>query len=234
MEFDLICIIPLFGYDCGRVASRMCASLTSIVTTKQIKIVFIYDMTVSVQSLFTILQIMKSVENKNISMDFIFSEKTSSGYKRNLGIDKYHSHCKLIWLLDQDDWLLSDSFDNIIDVALETINSGNPCIMVPFQRPIIDGLYTNIDTVLSMPWQYIYNPQVASNYRFDETIEMGSDIPFVIGILTDYNLYDPITGSIKAIRYDKPIYYYNYMNVNSESRRCLVSDINEGKYDEVH
>lgn len=224
MKFDLICIIPLFGYNCGRVASRMCASLASIVTTKKIKIVFIYDKTVSIQSLLTILQIMQSVNNKNLSTEIIFSDKTSSGYKRNLGIEKYHSQCKLIWLLDQDDWLLPDYFDEIIDIAQETIDAGNPCIMIPFQRPVLDHILTNIDSVMTMPWQYIYDPEVAIKYKFDETIEMGSDIPFVVGILTDYDLYDPITSHIRAIRFDKPIYYYNYMNNNSESRRVLAEE----------
>lgn len=220
MRYDLICIIPLYGENCGRVSSRMCASISSAVTTKKIKIVFIYDSTVSVQSLFTINQIMTSTKN-TYDIEYVFSGLSSSGYKRNYGIRYYSDSCDLIWLLDQDDWLLIDDFDPIIDIAKETIESGQPCIKIPFQRPINEEVYTNIDEVLSMPWQYIYNPQVAKKYKFDEDIEMGSDIPFVVGILVDNNLYNYETGKLSAITFNKYIYYYNYLNPYSESIKEL-------------
>lgn len=206
----------------------MCASLSALITTKKVKIVFIFDRTVSFESMYTIKAIMDSNVHETIDVDYIYSEKTASGYKRNLGIETYGPQCDLIWLLDQDDWLLIDGLDSVIEVAKETIESGQPCIMIPFQRPSNDAVTTNIDTVISMPWQYIYDPKVASKYRFDEDIEMGSDVPFVAGILTDYELYDPHSGRVSAILFDKPLYYYNYLNVNSESRRVLDKLIAEG------
>ena len=216
--YDLTFILPLYGENFFTTSLMMFSSLLRIRTSKSINVLVFYDETTPIESIDYIEQLIEQCKSKNISFEFIFSENTHSGYKRNKGIEKASENSKYIWLIDQDDWLLIEEIDKLILLADELIEKEKrPLVRIDFQRQTLVGAKTNIDEVLSMPWQYIIDAKIAAKYKFDETVEMNSDVPFIFGIIEGEN----ITELMKT---NDAMYYYNYLSPDSESYKWFVTD----------
>ena len=219
-EYELTFIIPLYGENCFTTSAKMAMSLALLKTTKKVRFLFFHDDTVPTEAIDQILQLFKLHRQPTVEVVTCFVNNPRSGYKRNRGIDICTSDSKLIWFIDQDDMLLFEDLDPVINTALEMLIDGNkPLIKVPFQSLDITFATTNINTVITMPWQYIFNVDLVKDYKFDETTEMGSDVPFVIKIIEDY-LKDEKTDEIPS--FVSPMYFYNYLYWDSESYRYFI------------
>lgn len=215
--YDLVCVLPLYGKNCEDVSLRMISSMALQKTTFKVKYLFYYDDTVSTQALNQIVFLMDS---RNIDYEIIKSEKTCSGYKRNLGLRYAEKNAKYVWLLDQDDYL---EYEDSIDIILKYCLKENPKILkLLFRTPsYLDEQNTKIiHSIPTMPWQYVVKTDLLNGISFKEDNEYGSDIPYSIQLLVK-NGYAVVNNEL-TMNYVElpptcaiPLYYYNYLNKNS-------------------
>lgn len=215
--YDLVCVLPLYGKNCEDVSLRMISSMALQKTTFKVKYLFYYDDTVSTK---TLNQIIFLMDSRNIDYEIIKSEKTCSGYKRNLGLRYAEKNAKYVWLLDQDDYL---EYEDAIDIILKYCLKENPKILkLLFRTPsYLDEENTKIiHSIPTMPWQYVVKTDLLDGISFKEDNEYGSDIPYSIQLLVK-NGYAVVNNEL-TMNYVKlpptcaiPLYYYNYLNKNS-------------------
>ena len=225
-KFYLSIIIPLYGPNCAAVSARLFASLATLKVSVPIQYLIYYDDTVPAKAVEQIRYLFTIHGNKNVTVKIIYSANTSSGYKRNQGVIEGCATSELIWFIDQDDFLITDSLDDVIRCAMKVAKTDKiPVFGIKFQRPQDNRYETNIDKIIIMPWQYLYDADRVKDYRFSETFEMGSDLPFVWKILSDFS-GEQEEQKIETKYYVRPIYFYNYMNVDSCSFKYFVIDGN--------
>ena len=118
--YDLGLILPLYGRECCITAERMVRSIFSQKLEKyKVKCVIFYDKTVPSEALVCIVNDLSIFRNTNLSVEMHYTgEITSSGYKRNLGVECC-SDCEYIWFVDQDDSIL---YQNTIEKLFEEID----------------------------------------------------------------------------------------------------------------
>ena len=215
--YDLVCVLPLYGKNCEDVSLRMISSMALQKTTFKVKYLFYYDDTVSTK---TLNQIIFLMDSRNIDYEIIKSEKTCSGYKRNLGLRYAEKNAKYVWLLDQDDYL---EYEDAIDIILKYCLKENPKILkLLFRTPsYLDEQNTKIiHSIPTMPWQYVVKTDLLDGISFKEDNEYGSDITYSIQLLVK-NGYAVVNNEL-TVNYVElppicaiPLYYYNYLNKNS-------------------
>lgn len=215
--YDLVCIVPLYGESCEDVSLRMISSLALQKTKFSVKFLFYYDNTVSKDALGQIISLFKGRHN---DYDIIYSGQTCSGYKRNLGLKFAEENSKYVWLLDQDDYLLTDK---VIDIALTyLLQSNDKVFKITFRIPDYIDAENNkiIHSIPTMPWQYIIRTDLIKGYKFNENNEYGSDVPYTIRFLAmnDYiKINEDLSVTYKkmlpAVNYS--LYFYNYLNPHS-------------------
>lgn len=215
--YDLTCIVPLYGKNCEDVSLRMVSSLALQKTRFSVKYLFYYDDTVSIH---TLTQIDNLFGRRGKDYSAVYSNKTCSGHKRNLGLRFAEANSTYVWLLDQDDYLLRD---DVIELILQYLNGTNGEVFkVTFTVPdsIDEGNNQIIHSIPTMPWQYVVRTDLISGYAFNEENEYGSDVPFSIRFLVmhDYmKVNEDLSVTFKKIlpAFKNSIYLYNYLNPNS-------------------
>ena len=229
---DLVCVIPLYGDDCQDVSLRMVSSLALQKTGYIVKYVFYYDDTVSRATINQICFLM-SQRGRILDKDYyiFYSEITSSGHKRNLGLKFALENSIYVWFLDQDDYLLRD--DAIQIILYNCYKAQLDAVQIKFNIPdSVDA--ANRKTIFNtptMPWKYIFKTSKLEGYAFREDCEYGSDIPITIRYLSDndhikfnddltFNFY--IDNQIPTIK--ATIYFYNYLNTNSHMYSFAIKD----------
>ena len=234
--YDITCVIPLYGKTCEDTSLRMVSSLALQKTDYSVKYLFYYDDTVSKDALAQIYFLFKG---RNIDYDVIYSNKTCSGYKRNMGIEWAQKNSKYIWFIDQDDYLVNDDvFESTIPALLKY---NLPCIKVTYNIPDYINAFNreNILKTPTMPFQYIIRTDLIDDCRFDEDIEYGSDINYVIKFLLEQGYYKFSEDSTMLnLAKDFPTittiqYFYNYLNENSYMNKHAVSE-HKTKQEEIN
>ena len=217
--YDLTVILPLYGKDCEDVSLRMVSSLALQKTQFNVKYLFYFDKTVSVGAIYQIESLFRR-RHPEKDYDIIYSNETCSGYKRNLGLKFAEENSKYVWLVDQDDYIISD---DVIEIVLKFLLGNNErAFKISFATPDYLDEENNkiIHSIPTMPWQYIVRTDLIKGYRFREDGEYGSDVPFSIRflVMNDYmKVNDDLTVSIKTLmpQIRNNLYFYNYLNPNS-------------------
>ncbi len=221
-KFDLVCILPLYQ-DNPKVSLDMIASLARQTTKYKVYYKIYWDDTVKGDVLQLIDTVFYICNIKNYDCEHC--DNTHSGYKRNRGIEfALENDIDYIWFIDQDDHLILDNtFDVILDffkanaVNFDILRLGYkiPDTVNEINRKF---LYSTI----TMPWQYVFKAKELANYRYNEELEYGSDVPVTIYYLLDhgyltYRDNQPASFIISKqfLLITTPIYYYNYLNKNS-------------------
>lgn len=216
--YDLTCVIPLYGENCEDTSLRMVSSLAVQKTNYKVRYLFFVDDTVSQKA---IDQINYLIGGKGIEYHILASKETSSGYKRNIGIDMSLDESEFIWFIDQDDYLIkNETFDIILDSfsLYPTLNFARIMFLVPDNIGAFNE--KTIYNTPTMPFQWVIRTELLRDCRFRTDVEYGSDIPITISILAKEKFIrfnkDLTFAYIKDLpRFNIVLYYYNYLNNNS-------------------
>lgn len=230
MKYDLTCVIPLYGDNCEDTSLRMVSSLAVQKTKYKVRYLFFDDETVSEK---TLEQINYLLGGRNIDFHIIASSKTSSGYKRNRGIEMSLDVSKYIWFIDQDDFLVkTDTFDIILDGLTDypELSFAKVKFLVPDN--IGEENQKIIYNIPTMPFQYIIKTEELRDLRFKIDMEYGSDIPITISLLAKGKYIkfnkDLSFQLVKEIpKFNYLLYYYNYLNTHSYMREHTYMEIDK-------
>ena len=228
MKYDLTCVIPLYGDNCENVSLKMVSSLATQETKYKIRYLFFSDKTVSDKA---IEQIHYLLSGRKTEYCVIHCPDTSSGSKRNLGIQLSLDVSQYIWFIDQDDYLVKpNTFDIILD-ALAKYPFLN-LVKIKFLAPdnITDYNQKSIYDTPTMPFLWIIKTEKLRDLRFRTDMEYGSDVPITIELLAEEGYIKFNDDETATFKYTKTIphfevllYYYNYLNDHSYIRKhCLM------------
>lgn len=245
--YDLVCVLPLYGSDLKNCINMAASLAKQNFDNYEVFYKIYYDDTVNSSVIDTIDMMFKNCEVE--LYDFEYCENTHSGYKRNKGLEfALANEIPYIWFIDQDDYLIyEDTFKGIVEHFKE---EPEDIIRVKFNIPYFVGEKNTaiIYNTVTMPWQYIFKTTELKNYRFNETIEYGSDIPVTVFYLIDKGYLEQNEYNKFAWKQGMPttigqVYFYNYLNVrsvmgtiktdSSSEEYNIANDILQKKYKEV-
>lgn len=149
------------------------------------------------------------IRNSGLDSTILNCATQGCGPARNMGLDVAVG--KYIWMMDGDDWLLTD---NAIHIALDTATACDFDILrIPFESDRFCHGY------FSMVWQYLFKSRYISEFRFP-AIQPCEDDAFMQQVL-DKAGYDNDTYWLLPCL-NQPLYYYNYMREGSNMYRVIV------------
>lgn len=149
------------------------------------------------------------IRSSGLDCKIISCEKQGCGPARNAALDIAEG--EYIWMMDGDDWLLSDTA--VADV-LEAVKFYDLDILrIPFETNNYWGQY------FSMVWQYLLRRDFVKEFRFP-SIQPAEDDAYMNMVLRkaglDRNTY------LRLPYIDKELYFYNFLREGSNMYRSLV------------
>ena len=128
------------------------------------------------------------------------------GPARNAALDMATGN--YIWMMDGDDWLLSDTA--IMDALDKAYAEDLDILRISYDSDKFQWPY------YSMVWQYLLRREYVQEFRFPDC-QPGEDDAYMTAVLSakGYDRYD--FQDLPTI--DTPLYYYNYMREGSNMYR---------------
>ena len=149
------------------------------------------------------------IRSSGLDCKIISCEEQGCGPARNAALDIAEG--EYIWMMDGDDWLLSDT---AVANALEAARRYDLDILrIPFETNNYWGQY------FSMVWQYLLRRDFVKEFRFP-SIQPAEDDAYMNMVLRkaglDRNTY------LRLPYIDKKLYFYNFLREGSNMYRSLV------------
>ena len=128
------------------------------------------------------------------------------GPARNAALDRATGN--YIWMMDGDDWLLSDTA--IMDALDKAYAEDLDILRISYDSEKFQWPY------YSMVWQYLLRREYVQDFRFP-SCQPGEDDAYMTAVLSTkgFDRYD--FQDLPTI--DTPLYYYNYMREGSNMYR---------------
>ena len=154
------------------------------------------------------------IKESGLPCKILICEKQGCGHARNVGLEAAKGD--YVWMMDGDDWLLSDI---AIWSALRGIKKNNLDILrIPYDSENFRMHY------YSMVWQYIMKRDFIKEFKFSG-VQPGEDDEYMIKVLHKAG-YSPRTY-LQMPYINIPLYYYNYLRIGSNMfRHFMGEDIN--------
>lgn len=197
---DLSVIIPVYNLE--KYINRMLLSLKSQKTTYNVEYIFVLNNCTDNSE--------KVIRESGLGI-IITCEEQGCGPARNEGLKIAKGN--YIWMMDGDDWLLSDT---AIQEVLDKAYAENLDILyIPFKSNLFKGMY------FSMVWQYLLKKEFIEEFRFPNT-QPAEDDYYMMEVLKkagkDRNTYVFLPQMPYAL------YYYNYLREGSNMYRYFQGE----------
>ena len=146
------------------------------------------------------------IRESGLDCTIINCEKQGCGPARNAGLDIARG--RYVWLMDGDDWLLSD--EAVKDVLDKATAEELDVLLIPFRSDFYPGQY------FSMVWQYLIRRDFVYGIRFPD-YQPAEDDAFIAAVLRRAG---HTRGTYFCLpRMDRPLYFYNYGRPGSNMMR---------------
>ena len=147
------------------------------------------------------------IRDSVLDCKIVFCSEQGCGCARNKGLNIAQG--EYIWMMDGDDWLLSDTA--IRDVLDKAKACNLNILRIPYASEKFQYLY------FSMVWQYLFRMDYIKEFRFP-SYQPGEDDAFMLKVLEKAG-HNPMNFYLLPSM-DRPLYYYNYMREGSNMFRC--------------
>lgn len=221
---DLSIIIPLYKSTKQQILPLISSYANQYFLEENnltIELLFMTDDTFSEKD---IVDFIKEIlgDYKCYDLKFHHCLNTSSGYKRNLGIEIANG--KYVWFNDQDDWLTNQV--SLINIIKYLRNNPNKQHIV-----ILPNKIDEIPDAIVRPWMHILDKQFAKQFKFAEDKEWGADAEFILPLLQYEKVeYNETTKKYIITWNLKDIYTWNNINPNSFSVSQIFKNQYEGNF----